>query len=170
MTEIVEVTPVETVSVSVAPKETPERDTVVITFAPKPTEVGPSTETVEIVFEHKPEEATERDTVEITFAPKSTEEAPKPELTEVALAPKPTEDTPSEITDVELKPTPKTTAIWEAPEDFEIVIEKFHQVKEVPEETDTTTVEVTTVVTEEGTYPLHVYPYAYTFQRIFLVK
>ena len=107
VTEVVEETPEETVTV----------ETTEVTLAPKPTEEVP-----------------ERETVEVTFAPKPTEEALKPEVTEVTLAPKPTEEVPSEVAEVEFKPKPKDTAIWEAPEDFEIVIERFEEVKEVPVE------------------------------------
>ena len=167
VTEITEEAPTEVVTVEVTPQpteEAPERETVEVTFAPKPTEEALKPETTEITFAPKPkEEVPERETVEVTFAPKPTEEAPKPETTEitfapkqkeevperetaeVTFAPKPTEEAPKEVVEVEFKPAPKPTALWEAPEDFEIVIERFEEVEEVPVEEvpDVTTTEVT---------------------------
>ena len=135
----------ETLEITFAPEEAPKPETVEVTFAPKPTEEAPERETVEVTFAPKPEEAPEPETVEVTFAPKPTEEAPERETIEVTFTtPKPKEAPEPE--EVKRKPT----SPWEAPEDFEIVIEKF---KEVPEDvpTEVTTVEVTKVVKEEGT-------------------
>ena len=164
-------------------EEVLEREVVEITFAPKPTEEAPTSETVEITFAPEPvEELPGRDTVEITFAPKPTVEAPKPVLTEVTLAPKPIDEAPSDVAGMEMTPTPtlRPTSKWEAPEDLEIVIERFEpaldeeapevvattielerapiapfteilfEIKpEVPDEV-TTSVEVTSIVREEG--------------------
>ena len=141
VTEVTEEAPEETVTIEVTPKpkeEAPVKETLEITFAP---EEGPKPETVEITFAPKPtEEAPE--TVEVTFAPKP-DEMPKPEE-----APKSEEAPKPEI--VERKPT----APWEAPQDFETVIEKFEDVPEKPEQvtTEVTAVEVTKTVKEEGTY------------------
>ena len=119
-----------------------------IEVTPKPKEEAPEKETLEITF--VPEETPKPETVEITFAPKPTEEAP--ETVEVTFAPKP-KDAP----EPEEAPKPETverkpTSPWEAPQDFEIVIEKFEEVPDKPEEvtTEVTTVEVTKTVKEEG--------------------
>ena len=122
---------------------------------PKPKEEAPEKETLAIPF--APEEAPKPETVEITFAPKQPEEAP--ETVEVASAPKiKMAPKPEEVPKAEEAPKQdvierKATAPWEAPQDFEIVIEKFEDVHEKPEEitTDVTTVEVTKFVKEEGT-------------------
>ena len=126
-------------------EEAPE-ETVTIEVTPKPKEKAPEKETLEITF--APEEAPKPETVEITFAPKPTEEAP--ETVEVTFVPKPKEEEAPKPETVERKPT----SPWEAPQDFEIVIEKFEEVPEKPEEvtTEVTTVEVTKTVKEEGIY------------------
>ena len=98
----------------------------------------------------------------MTFAPKpeelpKPEEAPKPkEVPKPEEAPRP-EETPT----LEEAPKPevverKPTAPWEAPQDLEIVIEKFDVVPQKPEEVaiETTTAETTKVVKEEGTFSL----------------
>ncbi len=90
------------------------------------------------------EEEPERETVEVTFAP-TPEEAPKPEVVSLEVAPK--EEAPErETVEVTFAPkeTPKPTSPYEAPEDFEIVIEKLKEVEEVtleeaPEVVTTTT-------------------------------
>ena len=173
VTEVKEVTVTDVLAPTPIVEVPDEKEGVEITFAPipetddvtferKPSDEAPLRPTTDVVS--KPEEVPEFEKIEIVTKP---DDEPKPETVEVttlkdevtapttvevSIAPTPDEMFKDEV-DIPSKPEEpgiveyKPPALWEAPQDFEIVIERLDE--KAPEDV-TTDVTTKDVVPEEG--------------------